>query len=104
MGASESVNCGALNQVLELYTLLDTFPADERLCWSLRYIERFTLEEVALSAKLSLATVKRKVALAQGKVESRLGDDAEVVVGASLHSNAESTYIERPATDVGGSL
>ncbi|MFO0564530.1 MAG: sigma-70 family RNA polymerase sigma factor [Polyangiaceae bacterium] len=52
-------------QLAQIYALLGTVPADERIAWTLRYIERHRLEVVAELAGCSLATVKRRIARAQ---------------------------------------
>jgi len=57
-----------------VYKILDTMPANERIAWSLRYIEGEPLESVASLAGCSLATAKRRIAAAAGKLEEALGD------------------------------
>jgi RNA polymerase sigma-70 factor (ECF subfamily) len=52
--------------------LLRRLPSDQRIAWSLRYIEGATLEEVALTCRCSLATVKRRLAAAQRRVRAGL--------------------------------
>lgn len=49
----------------QVYALLCTMPADERIAWTLRYVERHRLEQVAELADCSLATAKRRIARAQ---------------------------------------
>jgi RNA polymerase sigma-70 factor (ECF subfamily) len=75
MGAVEPVDLDAVAasdaspevraQLAQIYALLGTLPADERIAWTLRYIERHRLEVVAELAGCSLATVKRRIARAQ---------------------------------------
>jgi RNA polymerase sigma-70 factor (ECF subfamily) len=49
----------------QVYALLQTLPADERIAWTLRHVERHRLEAVAALAGCSLATAKRRIARAQ---------------------------------------
>lgn len=53
----------------QVYALLQTLPADERIAWTLRYVERHRLEGVAELAGCSLATAKRRIARAQAFLE-----------------------------------
>jgi RNA polymerase sigma-70 factor, ECF subfamily len=55
----------------ELYAILDELPAAERLAWTLRHIEGERLERVAELVGASLATVKRRIAAAAGKLKER---------------------------------
>jgi RNA polymerase sigma-70 factor (ECF subfamily) len=58
-------------QRLELRLLgqvLGSLPADERLAWSLRYVEGCSLDEVARYCDCSLATAKRRIVRAQSRV------------------------------------
>lgn len=47
------------------YTILEAFPADERLAFSLRFISEMQLTEVADACRVSLATVKRRLSRAE---------------------------------------
>jgi RNA polymerase sigma-70 factor (ECF subfamily) len=49
----------------QVYALLRTMPADERIAWTLRYVERHRLEAVAELTGCSLATAKRRISRAQ---------------------------------------
>jgi RNA polymerase sigma-70 factor (ECF subfamily) len=53
----------------QVYALLQTLPADERIAWTLRHVERHRLESVAALAGCSLATAKRRIARAQSFLE-----------------------------------
>jgi RNA polymerase sigma-70 factor (ECF subfamily) len=44
-----------------LYAALEKLPVDERLAWTLRNIEGFSLEDVAVGCSCSLATAKRRI-------------------------------------------
>ncbi|MBN1610380.1 MAG: RNA polymerase sigma factor [Polyangiaceae bacterium] len=52
-------------QLAQLYALLQTVPAGDRIAWMLRTIERHPLDEVARLCRCSLATAKRRISRAQ---------------------------------------
>lgn len=52
-------------QLAQVYALLQTVPADDRIAWTLRHIERHRLEVVAELAGCSLATAKRRISRTQ---------------------------------------
>lgn len=52
-------------ELAQVYALLGTMPADDRIAWTLRCVEGHELEEAATLAGCSLATVKRRIARAQ---------------------------------------
>jgi RNA polymerase sigma-70 factor, ECF subfamily len=52
-------------QLAQLYALLQTVPASDRIAWMLRTIERHPLDEVARLCRCSLATAKRRISRAQ---------------------------------------
>jgi RNA polymerase sigma-70 factor (ECF subfamily) len=52
-------------QLAQLYALLQTLPASDRIAWTLRNVERHPLGETARLCGCSLATVKRRIARAQ---------------------------------------
>ena len=49
----------------QVYALLQTLSADDRIAWTLRYVERHRLETVAVMMDCSLATAKRRIARTQ---------------------------------------
>jgi RNA polymerase sigma-70 factor (ECF subfamily) len=51
--------------VAHLYRALDTLPLDDRVTFSLRYVEEMELTEVAVACDVSLATAKRRLARAE---------------------------------------
>ncbi len=59
--ASADAGPEARAQLAQIYALLQTMPADERIAWTLRYIERHRLEAVAELSGCSLATAKRRI-------------------------------------------
>jgi len=67
------VNPGAPADVslllVQVFRILDTVPARERLAWSLRVLEEEPLEVVAELCGCSLSTVKRRVAMVQGVID-----------------------------------
>jgi RNA polymerase sigma-70 factor (ECF subfamily) len=52
----------------KLYRILDVMPADDRIAFVLRYVEGLSVPEVAEQCNCSLATVKRRIARAQGQL------------------------------------
>lgn len=56
----------------QVYRLLDDFPANERIAWSLRYLEGEKLEDVAALCGCSLATAKRRISAVQSVIEEAL--------------------------------
>lgn len=55
-------------QVAHVYQLLDRLPVNQRIAWSLRYVEGETLERVAELCKCSLATAKRRIKAVQDMI------------------------------------
>jgi RNA polymerase sigma-70 factor (ECF subfamily) len=47
------------------YAVLDQLPADERVAFALRHFDGMELSEVALACRVSLATIKRRLARAE---------------------------------------
>jgi RNA polymerase sigma-70 factor (ECF subfamily) len=68
-------------QLAQIYALLQTMPADDRIAWTLRNIERHRLEAVAELAGCSLATAKRRIQRA----------------GRFLHDHFVAPFAEEPA-------
>lgn len=73
--ADERASADQRARIAELYRLLDALPADERLAWTLRYIEQEPLDRVAEVCECSLATAKRRIAAAHAVLVEELGDD-----------------------------
>jgi RNA polymerase sigma-70 factor (ECF subfamily) len=55
-----------------VYRMLDDLTVGERLAWTLRYVEGEQLDDVARICGCSLATAKRRISSAQGKLEEAL--------------------------------
>ena len=63
--ASNDADPEARVLLAQVYALLQTLPADDRIAWTLRYVERHRLEVVAEIVGCSLATAKRRIQRAQ---------------------------------------
>ncbi len=61
-----------LERVLES---LESVSADERIAWSLRYLQGEKLGDIAEACDCSLATVKRRIARVQAHIEQEFGDE-----------------------------
>lgn len=57
----------------DLYEALDALPVELRVPWTLSRVEQLTLPETARACGVSLATVKRRIAEAEARLERRLG-------------------------------
>ncbi len=57
----------------DLYDALARVPADLRIPWVLHRVEHLSLPETAAACEVSLATVKRRIAEAEERIERRLG-------------------------------
>jgi len=60
-----------------VYAILEEVPVNERLAWTLRYVEREQLDDVARLCDCSLATAKRRIAAAQAAIDAVMSDDSE---------------------------
>ena len=67
LDAVASHNADPESRVLlaQVYSLLQTLPADDRIAWTLRYVDHHRLEAVAQLLDCSLATAKRRILRAQ---------------------------------------
>lgn len=99
-------------QLAQIYALLRTQPTDDRIAWTLRYVDGNELEAVARLVGCSLATVKRRISRTQKFLEehfvaaSALDDaDADATApasGAAVHDStgaAPSPSRLRPNTN-----
>lgn len=66
-------SCDPENRALlsRVYQQLDTLPVDERLAWTLRYVDGEPLEAVGKLCGCSLATAKRRILAAKTKLSVR---------------------------------
>lgn len=84
--AAQSETDFASRQLLRrFYQVLDGLNAETRLVFVLRRIEGLTLEDVARTMDISLATVKRRLAAATEKLSTLLEGDAELTRWAGEH-------------------
>ena len=67
--ASDSASPRARAELAQVYALLRTLSADDRIAWTLRYVEGHDLKQAAELADCSLATVKRRIRRAQQYIE-----------------------------------
>jgi RNA polymerase sigma-70 factor (ECF subfamily) len=58
----------------KVYTILDGISVEQRLAWTLRYVEGEKLERVAERCSCSLATAKRRIASAHYKIQAELNN------------------------------
>ncbi|HEX3697600.1 MAG TPA: sigma-70 family RNA polymerase sigma factor [Polyangia bacterium] len=58
-----------------LYEVLKKLPTDQRLAWSLRYLEGEPLDAVAVACGCSLSTAKRRVGAAKSVIDEVFRDD-----------------------------
>jgi RNA polymerase sigma-70 factor (ECF subfamily) len=79
--ASEVAGPEVLAQLAQIYSLLRALPADERIAWTLRHVERNRLEEVAELTECSLATAKRRLQRAQQFLREHFVDVESEVEG-----------------------
>lgn len=68
----------ARRAIVRLYAILDSLDDESRLLFVLRHIERLDLADVSTATKLSLATVKRKLARVTPIVLARARADGEL--------------------------
>ncbi|UJR86427.1 RNA polymerase sigma factor [Sandaracinus amylolyticus] len=73
--ADERASPEQRTRIADLYRVLGSLPTEERLAWTLRYLEGEPLERVALACECSLATVKRRIAAAHAVLEAELADE-----------------------------
>jgi len=58
-----------------LYEVLEGLPTNQRLAWSLRYLEGEPLDSVAAACGCSLATAKRRISAAKNVIDEVFGHD-----------------------------
>lgn len=64
-------------QVAQIYALLRTLSADDRIAWTLRCVEGHDLDSVAKLTRCSLATVKRRISRAQQFLDEHFIDSSK---------------------------
>jgi len=65
----------------DLYDVLARVPEDLRIPWVLHRVEHLSLPETAEACEVSLATVKRRIADAEERIERRLGPGGSTGTG-----------------------
>lgn len=95
-------------QLAQIYALLRTLPTDERIGWTLRYVEGHELDVVARLTNCSLATVKRRIGRAQKFLEQHFVDTLPVLSeGVSEDTTTTPSLLESdppPSAKVGTRL
>ncbi len=66
---------GARDALRRTYGVLEKLPADERVAFTLRYLEEMSMNEVASACGVSLATVKRRLGRAEKRFLNAAGKD-----------------------------
>lgn len=74
--ASEAASPEVRAQLAQVYGMLRLMATEERIAWTLRFVERHQLEEVAELTGCSLATVKRRLLAAQRFLAEHLVTDS----------------------------
>jgi len=84
--ASRDATPDVISALAALGRAVGTLPPNERIAWSLRYVEGATLPAVAAACGCSLATAKRRIAAGDARVRAvvRLADEV-----APLRSRVE---------------
>jgi len=65
MPMAQALDIEGRETLRSVYTILNRFPADERIAFALRYIDGMELSEVASACSVSLATTKRRLQRAE---------------------------------------
>jgi RNA polymerase sigma-70 factor (ECF subfamily) len=72
--AADSAGPDTRALLAQVYGVLRRVPVDHRIAWTLRYVERHSLPDVASMVGCSLATAKRRILAAQSQLDLVLGD------------------------------
>lgn len=75
--ADESATPEQRAMLAAVYRTLDALPANQRIAWSLRYVEGEKLERVAELCGCSLATAKRRIKAAHETIKREQGGGSE---------------------------
>lgn len=67
--ASAEASPAVRAELAQIYALLQTLPADDRIAWTLRYVEGYDLEGAASLVGCSLATIKRRILRAERYID-----------------------------------
>ncbi len=61
--------------ISRLYEVLESLPIDQRIAWSLRYLEGESLDAIAAACGCSLSTAKRRVGAAKEVIDEVFRDE-----------------------------
>ncbi len=86
--ASDDASPRVRAELAQVYALLQTMSPDDRIAWTLRFVEGHDLKAAAELADCSLATIKRRIRRAQSYIESHF------VKGGALRSDAPNASTE----------
>ena len=103
--ASDTASPRARAELAQVYALLRTLSADDRIAWTLRYVEGHDLKQAAELADCSLATVKRRIRRAQQYIEEHFvssQDDASDVAEHAEEQAPASTRRSSKKSKTGG--
>lgn len=70
--AAESVGPEERAELARISVVLRGLPADARIAWTLRRVEDWPLQEICQAVGASLATVKRRIAAADGEIRTHI--------------------------------
>jgi len=59
----------------QVFVILESVATEDRLAWTLRYLQGEKLADVATLCECSLATAKRRIAKAQAKIDKVMSDE-----------------------------
>jgi len=68
-----------------LYEILESLPADLRIAFSLRFVDKMELTEVAEACDVSLATIKRRIAKAERRFVLRARRESALLPWVQQH-------------------
>jgi RNA polymerase sigma-70 factor (ECF subfamily) len=70
--AAEGVGPEARAELMMIDRILAQVPSEQRIAWALRHVEGESLEDVASACACSLATVKRRIAAVDARLQSHV--------------------------------
>jgi RNA polymerase sigma-70 factor, ECF subfamily len=95
--ASEDASPRVRAELAQLYALLKTLSADDRIAWTLRFVEGHDLRAAAELCGCSLATIKRRIRRAQRHIEEHyVGAPIESSPGMVLDGEDEDPPVSAP--------
>lgn len=80
---SEDASAEHIVLLEDLDQALRQFPAEERVIWTLRFVEGYQLSEIAKLCEVSLATTKRRLTSASARLRRALEIHAQDIFGAT---------------------